>query len=369
MKHRHFALLYLLSFLLSAAGVYALNFYGNVQGIFPSPWHPAQTQRAWKTRQLIRLQNSSRPPQALILGSSRIMQMRPAYIEAITGKPTFNYAVYSGRMVDLFAQLRLILQQKNHADLLIVGIEENTFNSDIAPFQLQLAGAPALFREVAYPKNLKIILRIPQSVDLHFTWQNLLSVLRNPIGVEHPERLMSEDDIIMEDGYQIRHSVLLARLQGKDLLRWNLMQHISGAERNTGPMNFQSDPDAWLLFEKFLDLARSQQIDVYVVLTPVHPEFEKYMVMPDDPQYRQRLSGQVREMCGKYSCKYFDFSNLNSFGGDPDEFWDGLHQTPANLQRISNVMFGFPPDYQAAILPTDEELLEQIENSKNIKNE
>ena len=87
-----------------------VNFLGNGSGMMPSPLAPSRLERAWKTRRIDALVQEGRMPQAIILGSSRVMQIRPDYVQAITGRRAFNYGVSMGCTVDFLTQLRYLLR-------------------------------------------------------------------------------------------------------------------------------------------------------------------------------------------------------------------------------------------------------------------
>src|SRR5207245_349761 len=78
-----FIFCYFASFLLVLLAVYGVNFAGNGTGLFPSPWRPGMSERGWKTRRFDDLVKAGHAPKVLIMGSSRTMQIQPAYLAAI----------------------------------------------------------------------------------------------------------------------------------------------------------------------------------------------------------------------------------------------------------------------------------------------
>ena len=104
--------------------VFGINFLGNANSVMPSPYRMPASELAWKTRRLEEMIQTEGPPQILILGSSRSLQMKPALIRAITGKKTFNYSLSAGKILDSLAQLRYAIKIGAKPEMLILNIDE-----------------------------------------------------------------------------------------------------------------------------------------------------------------------------------------------------------------------------------------------------
>ena len=73
-------------------------------------------------------------------------------------------------------------------------------------------------------------------------------------------------------------------------------------------------------------------------------------------QFRNTIS----EICRENGVTYRDFYDIDSFGGDPEEFFDPSHATFVNTQRMMNALFNIPPEKKAVRVPTDEDLLDHL---------
>src|SRR3954452_11573256 len=109
-KRVRFAVAFLLTFLVVCAGVVTIHVLGNPAFLFPSPIVPNHDNRAWKTRRIAALKAEGKPPQIVVLGSSRMMQMSPMVIEAITQKRAFNYANVGASPMEYLAQLKHLIR-------------------------------------------------------------------------------------------------------------------------------------------------------------------------------------------------------------------------------------------------------------------
>src|SRR6185436_4376947 len=108
---RRFTISFAAGFVLTCLAVITLHVLGNPDQLFPSPLVPAHSQRSWKSRHLQTLVDQGKSPQVVVLGSSRMRQVSPAQIEAITGLRTFNYAVGGASCVESLAQLKSLLRR------------------------------------------------------------------------------------------------------------------------------------------------------------------------------------------------------------------------------------------------------------------
>ena len=96
------------------------------------------------------------------------------------------------------------------------------------------------------------------------------------------------------------------------------------------------------------------------MLLPAHPDFEKIAFNRRALSMRSKLSRMLAEACSRRGFTYRDFTSLASYDADPDEFWDGMHQTPENCRRMINVLFGHRPGDVLIKLPSDLELLKSL---------
>jgi hypothetical protein len=114
------------------------------------------------------------------------------------------------------------------------------------------------------------------------------------------------------------------------------------------------------LFDQFLALARDNRISVRVMLLPLHPYYERQVMTPQLSILRDQAKRRLDAICRSRGAVFRDFTSLASYDGDPNEFWDGAHQTPENLRRMLNVAFDDAPRFVAVRVTSDFELLEHL---------
>jgi len=358
-----FAMTFVLAFTAVLAAALLVNYLGNGSEMMPSSWSPSRSERAWKTRRIEDLVRAGQPPQAIIMGSSRVMEIRPDYVQAITGEHTFNYGVSMGCPVDFLTQLRYLLRLDARPNLLIVGVDEFAFgdNAECDYYDVQLAGHFGLFQQVPILDRLRIAAVIFKAISTTTTKKSLSNLLNGPPPLAPLEAV---EDILLADGYRLSPGRARAVQDGTSRLEKGIARSLKfwGPQLNTPEAVERMRPNGrrFDLFVEFLELARSNRIQVRVMLLPLQPDFASRILTPRLTAIRAELSRKLQVVCAENGAVYRDLSDLASFQGDPTQFGDGTHATDDNLRRLTNVLFDLNPDLVVARLPADQQILEHL---------
>lgn len=352
-------------YIFTCAGVLAsaivVNVLGNANGLFPSPLFPPLAERAWKTRRLDEAVQEGRPPKIIVLGSSRVMQIEPQYLQAITGKTAFNYGVSTATPTDYLTQLRYLLKIGCKPDMVLLGVDESAFHDERRPEELQSLGHPGLFMEVPFSENLDILAESFRGIDLRTTQRSLSRLFKNKRPVPRP--VESAGNILLEDGYLIYCKHVRKMQNGTFDQAANVAADVRRADfvAVLRQSLLQPNPRKLDQFEQFLALARTEGIELRVMFLPLHPEYERRLFTEPMSRARVAMSQNLRRTCAKYGVAYRDFTELASYGGDPKEFYDAQHQTSTNTRRMVNAVVGVTvPEATAAHLPTDNYILAHL---------
>lgn len=364
---RAFAMAFLITFAVVLLPLYGVNFYANQNGVFPSTHTPSLADRAWKTRRVQEAIRRKRAPEVLVMGSSRMMQVQPPYVEAITGKRTFNYGCTAAGPTDYLTQLRFVLANGHRPKMLIVGLDDFAFSRGaMSRFQLQAAAHPGLLMQAPLRERIAIISGALNTITADATWNGAAELIRRrgaPAGAAARRKVFRRSRTIMlADGYLIYEQKAREEQEGTfDLERG--LRFTAGrwkARLETGQFSLADLEPARRpveVFDQFLDLAHQNHIEVKVLVLPLHPLYEREAFTPDLMAVRDRTSAVIADLCTRHGATYRDFRRLESFGGDPNLFWDGAHQRPENVRRMINALFGKPPDEVVVKLPTDLEIV------------
>jgi hypothetical protein len=57
----------------------------------------------------------------------------------------------------------------------------------------------------------------------------------------------------------------------------------------------------------------------------------------------------VQQRCQAHGVYLIDFSRVDRFGGDPDEFYDEIHMWPSNQARLLKALFGSEQMYKQQV--------------------
>jgi len=369
-QSKWFVVIYTLSCAGLLAVAFGINVLGNGTGLFPSSFFPATTERAWKTRRLDESVRDCRPPKVIILGSSRVMQLQPKYVQAVTGRTTFNYGVSGATPTDWLAQLRYLLKIGCTPESIILGIDENAFGTKAFSGD-ELFGHIGLFLEVPFPKNVETVCSVIRRCDIGTTRASLTRLLRRiPLvdrtlqALGRPGRptnaspnIEEADAFFLEDGYFIYCHHMRAKVKGTFDLQDGIDKRVRAYGEVIRAAILKPDSRSQKEFEAFLSVARANGIEVRVFVTPFHPDFERQVFDEKMREARHQLRQDLRNTSASFGASFVDLSDVSSYEGDPNQFYDAYHQTTVNTQRMINVLFGLPTRTVAADLPTDLEIM------------
>ena len=305
-----------------------------------------------------------------ILGSSDMLPFQPKTVEKYTKLKTFNLANYWGRMEEIWAWTNyLIYDLKKPPKLLVVGLEPWTFSaSDLGPpflnqYRRRLLTTPDL---VKYLPNYNSVKRIFSIVLDSISLQNMKVLMlvskrdrlkrlsRKPMEFEHeldgtakgynkkvktsflPEKVNEVYSRRINSTVRVNDEVKRKEFISSQYIRLNHVFDRLPYDR--------MDEEDLLLFKKFMALCDQYNIEVVVVLPPVHPYFRDMMLSHTKYlQHLDRIKTMLSELksAHKNFVFYYDATNLKSFGGDVFQFHDPNHMSPINTNKILDQMFSF----------------------------
>ena len=304
-----------------------LNLWANPEGLFPTRFLPPVI-ADHRPEKAYLLATRAPKPEALILGSSRAMKIEPALVERYTGLRTFNAAVFYGYAEDDYALLRYAVERAGiKPRLVIVGLEWATFSPDprneylTRPNQLseflpgkpvglryaELAGAAISWPETSLSLQAidKFVLqRTPPELQLHIEPDGYL--------------VRDVDERAKANGsFQLDHQMLYSRKLYQQRLR-----------------SFAFSPERVRYFQELLQYCRDRHIRVMVFATPVH-----HQIFADedvaDRQREQAALETMRVLAERGGATFDDFTHVESFGGEPDAFFDGTHIDAHNATLLA----------------------------------
>ena len=317
------------------AGIAVLNFLTNPYAQYPTAIVTplVQTSRATKVR-LIRAQPEA--PNALVMGSSRVLKFEPERIQHHTGLSAFNAGVNYGKPEDFLALWRFFRTHHHSTPkLLLVGVDTSALSSD-ARFDDRLLACPDLIDQIADA--------VPWSDRFHryrqlLNWdqtkasaKSLVAWARSQTPPEPKESFRTDGVIVyhqreqqIEDGTFDCHATLEFN-KGEYVQLYADYEQLSHQRRQ--------------LFTTLLRECHRADTTVIVFATTMHPALRAHMEMKRTTfrHRNQEVVAYLSSTCSEFDYAFYDFTSTESYGGDPACFVDGIHPLEANTRRMIDIM-------------------------------
>jgi hypothetical protein len=279
------------------------------------------------------LYRARRPrPQVVLLGSSRAKTLRPECVTQLTGLPAFNFGVNAGVAEDYLSIFRFMRSQPDfEVREIVVGAEPEAFLGDpgvgragrnsraLAPFALRTSQDPErLWTDLWSEASARAALRsawhygfdretLPEEVltadgfQLHPLWDYEIRRQRYPQEVR-----------VMQSSHDVR-------------ARYAAFEHLS--------------PGAVAQLQQLLREARDAGVRVTVFVPPVHPELTREAEGTSLPSLTAELVTVLREAQRQKLLRYVETRSLGDFAGDSTQFYDAIHMTRGNADRLLKAVY------------------------------
>jgi hypothetical protein len=254
-------------------------------------------------------------------------------LEARTGLRTFNAAVPGAVPVDLLVLYRYAAEEA-HVPLrrVIIGVDSLIFFGTDSNYRTiennsQLRRyLPERDTLVADLGGLTMVLSTAQTRD---AWASV----RHALGWSKRKNELWR--VFEADGFQSRNYQDEAREQG----RWHVdpivTKQLGGRYLNPKSPNGKAFRD----LETLLALLHERGTEAVVVVTPVLPRVEAHWQETGFADRDREVRARIAELSARYAARFADFSSIDSFAGDPAEFYDSIHPTIVNTRRIITTLF------------------------------
>lgn len=330
MSPKQFVQKFLVFSIVVFASIAALNFVVNPYAQYPSRMFKplVQTSRATK---VAFLSDRKDAPEGLILGSSRVLKYEPQYLaKKFQLKSFFNAGVNYAKPEDHLAMLRYYRERFGEMPgTVVIGLDVHGFNNGLIT-DARLLNNRNLVRQISDVVPLKDRF---QGLKELASWKQTMSsvsslgrAVRKKQETKHewfqPDGMIVYDKRereIKEGSYDFESAIEYSKREYKQL--YSGYEKISKRRINC--------------FLKTVDACREAGTRVVVLLTPMHPELADYLA--DSTTYFQRRAELVTLLQSESEHRefaFFDLSDLEKFGGSPEQFVDGIHPLESNTRLI-----------------------------------
>ena len=98
-------------------------------------------------------------------------------------------------------------------------------------------------------------------------------------------------------------------------------------------------------FEQTLEFLNAHGTRPVIVLMPVHPRVLAVMRRHGMGGEREKFRAYLAGLEAEYDIKVLDFTKISSFNGSRDWFYDGVHVTRRNANRIITAVRAMAGEY------------------------
>lgn len=303
------------------AGVILLNIVVNPYGHFTVQFFEPIV-RGDRNLKLSLYDALPQPPDAVILGSSRVELMPTAPIREACGVGAFNANLPGGYLEDHYAMARYIFE--NHPPrYLIMGLDEWAFSNASVP-GMEMVGT-RLYPYAELPPLVQVR-NYGTLIYRQLSHRTLLASLR-VLGYQFAGGYPAEQVYYDAEGVIrfVGDTGQPAPSNLDDVAEAQLYENFTALEARRVR-----------LFEALLDLAEAHGAAVYVFIPPMHPS--RVIAYRDNPYYTGRhqdvLELLARAVEEHPNLTWYDFTSVSSFGGIEDNFYDPSHPQRANAELI-----------------------------------
>lgn len=254
-------------------------------------------------------------------GGSRAMRFEPSYVKSLTGLYGFNGAVQNFRPEDAWAFSNYLYSRSPATRLrCMIALQTRTFNDD----------------------TLRAGLLYDQRLSRAFPY-SLVKRHKARLGKPDVRQLLGVNRFSAQ-GYLIRNRYDVTRARRGYSLKKHLDLYIRRQLANhrwKGPL---ADTRSRKYFEKTVRLYNAHGVIPLVVLMPYEPRVLAAFKRVGFQKHLDRLRAYLHDAGTRCAFRYLDLTSVRSFGGDPEEFYDGVHVTRANARLILKFAVAAAPE-------------------------
>lgn len=289
---------------------------------------PARAQEATRRTKVFLLRHFTvffhRPPQFVILGSSRAMRADPSVIGAKLHTHGINLAVGSGAVADAYAFLRLTHSRYPTARPAVLWL------LDIEAMRMRhasryLRSVPSLTQFLSGSSAARALARGSTPAPAQ----------RGAGGAEARARAAAgRHSRWYRNGYLAWCAFDYRRAHGQTAAKRVGYQIGSYARvyRNGGWPGVSAYAKRYAT--ALVREANRLNVTPVIVLTPYHPRLREFIARRGWLKARAQVEAFFRKLARTQRLRLIDMTSITSFGGWPDGFFDGVHQRPALTRKL-----------------------------------
>ena len=340
-----FALALVLVTALAMGAVLALNVLADPYGSVGTHLFPTVT-TSDRTVKVDKIEQLKRPPDLVVLGSSRSMRYEPSYLEQKTGLKTFNAGVNGiGGSADAWAMTQFVHEvwpDSHPAYLWFVDVES------FVPFEVgaRTANEPRLARYVDQATVTRGAAELVRAL-----WENRTTLLSLDTAKDSARLLLYREKAKSKQSKYRKQTLSDGAMTERKWSKKEWKRRYPRSVQRYGDLYRDAyremDPTAESYVEKTLAFMNEQGATPLVVLTPIHPKLRKVLGPLGWNVRHEQVVAYIESLQSRYDFLFVDMTDPRVFGFDPRQWYDGVHMTTVNTRPAIDYILeqtgGVPP--------------------------
>jgi len=273
----------------------------------------------------------------VVLGSSRSMKLSPDVLETLTGERTFNAGVFSAAPNDYLSLYRVMKQRGIVPKTLVIGLDPEALD-------------PATLPAPDFDSNLELTSAlngtVPNLREKIWHWVLLYKKCLTPSYIQDIAtsiwiRLKPRPPLFefQPDGHE-EDRVLDTQIQSGVYPRADKLKRCEDSLEAKFDNFREVSPDLEQDLKLLLSEAAADKVQVVLWITPVHPEaLDKIMSEPQARANFQNAEAHLIQLGAKFNLPVRDLIDSQTFGGDPNSWYDCVHYDERDADRIARELF------------------------------
>ncbi len=318
--------------LVVVAGVVALNSYADPYGALGTEILPTLT-ASDRTAKADAIEALAQGPELVLLGSSRAMRYDPGLVAEKSGLRTFNAAVNGvGGTADMWAMTQFlndVWPDTNPDYIWLLDVEAFV----PVTIEARTADEPRLARYVGVPIASRGVREMARAVYANRGSMLSLATAKDSFRLafsrdEAEKREVEYRKTIGPDG-----AMADRKWTEKEWKRRYPESVARYTEVHSVVYRAGLDAAAKAYFERTLAFMKAEGATPIIVLTPMHPDLMATVAPLGWTDRHREVVAYLASLRDTYSLTVLDLCNEEVFGGDPRQWYDGVHPTAVNTRR------------------------------------
>lgn len=299
--------------LLLLIAVVLLNLLVNPAGYYPTGLFPVLTANDVAQKRDLLLRQAATRPAVLLLGSSKTMRLSPRLMPPALARAGFNAATSAAVPTDMLEMARYAYDKAGIAPrIVLVGVDVEMFHNGIRP----VGHLPSL------SQRAEALFSVEQ------TSQSLRSLgYRLKGGYPAVRRVLAADGTLQEPVLEQDER------RGVDVFARDLPAMVANYHAIWSTYTGLSASESRALSD-LVALCRAHGSTVVLFLSPTHPRLEAALRPWNYDSRKQMVRAELEKIAAQNGARFLDLSDVQSFGGNLNDFYDGVHVKDGNAERM-----------------------------------